>query len=296
MFEELFGRLKSSLKGEIFLDNNEPKFVSLVSDTTFKYLWKNERTNSWIREIVESKTGLNLSDYHLSDNEMNTGSDVKDYRTDITLSNNKDNVIIEMNNDYYDSAEIKGRQYLFRKAGFSFDSSEKYNEIRTCTLIMFNNYLKKGFEEQAIINSWFGAHELGIKYEDIEMFEIFLPIFNKVCYHRSNEIDKRLRLFSCNSYDEMYSIVDKDDPNYFIIEELRRLGMNNKFVDEYDYEFVQKKLMNSIKDEGYENGKQDGKMERNIEIAKKSLEQGLDINIISTITGLSIDEINELKV
>ena len=51
----------------------------------------------------------------------------------------------------------------------------------------------------------------------------------------------------------MYDIVDKDDSNYFIIEELRRLGMNNKFVDEYDYEFVQKKLMNSIKDEGYEN-------------------------------------------
>ena len=272
----------------------EPRFVSLVSDTTFKYLWKNNKTNPWIREIVESKTGINLSDYHLSDNEMNTGSLIKDYRTDITLSNDKDNVIVEMNNDYYESAEIKGRQYLFRKAGFSFDTSESY-EMRTTTLVMFNNYLKKGFEEQAVINSWFGAHELGIKYEDIEMFEIFLPIFNKVCYHRSNKIDKRLRLFSCTSYEEMYSIVDKDDPNYFIIEELRRLGMNNKFVDEYDYEFVQKKLMNSIKDESYENGKQDGKMERNIEIAKKLLEQGLDFNVISKITGLSIEEINNLK-
>ena len=277
------------------MEKNEPKFVSLVSDTTFKYLWKNERTNPWIREIVESKTGIDLSSYHLSDNEMNTGSLVKDYRTDLTLSNDKDNVIVEMNNDYYESAEIKGRQYLFRKAGFSFDSSEKYNEIRTTTLIMFNNYLKKGFEEQAIINSWFGAHELGIKYEDIEMFEIFLPIFNKVCYHRSNEIDKRLRLFSCTSYEEMYSIVDKDDSNYFIIEELRRLGMNNKFVDEYDYEFVQKKLMNSIKDEGYENGKQDGKNEEKLEIAKKMLEKKSDIDFISECTGLSIEEINSLK-
>ncbi len=127
------------------------------------------------------------------------------------------------------------------------------------------------------------------------MFEIFLPIFNKACYHRSNEIDKRLRLFSCKSYEEMYSIVDKGDSNYFIIEELRRLGMNNKFVDEYDYEFVQKKLMNSIKDEGYENGKQDGKMERNIEIAKKMLERNSDITFISECTGLSIEEINSLK-
>ena len=280
------------------MNNKEPKFVSLVSDTTFKYLWKNERTNSWIREIVESKTGINLSNYHLSDNEMNTGSLVKDYRTDLTLSNEKDNVIIEMNNDYYESAEIKGRQYLFRKAGFSFDSSEFY-EIRTTTLIMFNNYLKKGFEEQAIINSWFGAHELGIKYEDIEMFEIFLPIFNKVCYHRSNEIDKRLRLFSCTSYEEMYSIVDKDDPNYFIIEELRRLGMNNKFVDEYDYEFVQRKLMNSIKDEGKRDGYLEGKLEgeksKQLGIAKKMLDKGSEIDFISECTGLNINEIKSLK-
>ncbi len=128
------------------------------------------------------------------------------------------------------------------------------------------------------------------------MFEIFLPIFNKVCYHRSNEIDKRLRLFSCKSYEEMYSIVDKDDPNYFIIEELRRLGMNNKFVDEYDYEFVQKKLMNSIKDEGYENGKQDGEKSKQLEIAKNLLSENIEVNIISKTTGLSIEEINNLKV
>ena len=90
--------------------------------------------------------------------------------------------------------------------------------------------------------------------------------------------------------------VDQDDPNYFIIEELRRLGMNNKFVDEYDYEFVQKKLMNSIKDEGYENGKQDGEKSKQLEIAKNLLFENIDIIIISKTTGLSVDEINGLKV
>ena len=41
-------------------------------------------------------------------------------------------------------------------------------------------------------------------------------------------------------------------------------------------------------------GKADGIKQRNIEIAKKSLEQGLDVDVISTITGLSIEEINNL--
>ena len=71
--------------------------------------------------------------------------------------------------------------------------------------------------------------------------------------------------------------------------------MNNKFVDEYDYEFVQKKLMNSIKDEGYENGKQDGEKSKQLEIAKKMLDDGFDIQNIIKYTGLSIDEINDLK-
>ena len=68
--------------------------------------------------------------------------------------------------------------------------------------------------------------------------------------------------------------------------------MNNKFVDEYDYEFVQKKLMNSIKDEGYEKGKSDEKLE----IAKNLLSENIEVNIISKTTGLSIEEINNLKV
>ena len=71
--------------------------------------------------------------------------------------------------------------------------------------------------------------------------------------------------------------------------------MNNKFVDEYDYEFVQKKLMNSIKNEGYENGKQDGKNEEKLEIAKNLLSENIDISVISKLTGLSIEEINNLK-
>ena len=40
--------------------------------------------------------------------------------------------------------------------------------------------------------------------------------------------------------------------------------------------------------------KNDGIKQRNIEIAKKSLGQGLDVDVISTITGLSIEEINNL--
>ena len=71
--------------------------------------------------------------------------------------------------------------------------------------------------------------------------------------------------------------------------------MNNKFVDEYDYEFVQKKLMNSIKDEGKRDGFLEGQHNEKLQIAKKMLYDGFDVQIIIKYTGLSVDEINNLK-
>ena len=124
----------------------KPRFISLISDTTIKYLWKNETTKIWLNEIILCKTGIDLLDFKMIDNELNSGSRLKDYRLDLVFNNVHDNVIIEINNKYSLSSEIKGRRYLFRKAGNSFDSGEKYSENNT-TLVMLNNYYKKGFEE-----------------------------------------------------------------------------------------------------------------------------------------------------
>ena len=51
----------------------EPKlrFISLGADTTFKYLYKNERTRPWIDHIIKEKFGLDLSEYELVDNATN---------------------------------------------------------------------------------------------------------------------------------------------------------------------------------------------------------------------------------
>ena len=61
--------------------------------------------------------------------------------------------------------------------------------------------------------------------------------------------------------------------------------------DEYSFEL----LKNEKFKEGIKKGKEEGKKERDIEIAKASLKQGIDINTISIITGLAIQEIEKLK-
>lgn len=266
----------------------EPKFISLSSDTTIKYLWKKETTRLWLNEIILDKTGINLLNFKMIDNELNSGSRLKDYRLDLAFSNEQDNVIIEVNNKYSLSSEVKGRRYLFRKAGNSFDSGEKYTENNT-TLIMLNNYYKKGFEECEMATYTLDSKELNDTLNDIKIIEIFLPKYYDMCYHDSNKINKRLALFNARSYDEMRKLASKED--LYIIEELERLGMNNKFIDEYDAELVNKTLMESLKEEG----KIEGKEEEKIEIAKNLLLKNIDINTILDCTGLTIDQIDSIK-
>lgn len=282
------------------MENKEPKFVSLVSDTTFKYLWKNEKTKGWFVDIIKNKTGMDLSDFELVDNEVNSGSSVKDQRNDLVLTDFKNEiVIIEMNSSYSISEERKYRYYLYRRAGNNYLTGKNYNEEKHTTLIAFNNYIKSEISDVKVLNSWFGVHDLNIKYNDIEMYEIYLPNFHKICYHECNEIDKRLWLFGAKDYQEMHENI-KDDSNLYIVEELERLSMNDNFIDEYDYEIVQKKLANSYKIEGYEEGLSKGEAlgEKNkqLEIAKKMLGKKSDIDFICECTGLSIDEVNDLKV
>lgn len=117
-----------------------------------------------------------------------------------------------------------------------------------------------------------------------------------MCYDNLKVIDKRLWLFGIKNLNEAKSIIDTD--NQIIIKGLERLAINNKFIDEYDYENVQKKLLNSLKIEGYQDGVNDGikkgKKENNLEIAKKLLSKNFTIEEISDITELSIPEIENL--
>lgn len=275
----------------------ENKFISLVSDTTFKYMFKNTDKRNWFIDIIKDKTNIDLSNYTLIDNELNTGSKVKDYRLDLVFSNNEDTVIIEMNSSYSKATEIKSRRYLYRKAGNDYDTGEKFDENKKVTLITLNNYLNKNYNDIKIINSWLGSQELGKLYDDIEIFEIYLPNFHKMCYDKCNEIDKRLWLFSATTFEKMRKVVN--DKNIEIIEELERLSMNDKFIDEYNYENVQRKLLNTIKDEGYQEGMelgiQEGIKQNQIKITKNLLKENIDINIISKTTGLTYEEIEKLN-
>ena len=87
------------------------------------------------------------------------------------------------------------------------------------------------------------------------------------------------------------------------MEELERLSENDEFRVLYDAEKMRRKEINSARldgyDDGYENGitkgKEEGAKEEKIEIAKNFLKDGIPIEVVSKNTGLSEEELEELK-
>ena len=275
--------------------NIKPKFISLCSDTTFKYLYKNIKTRSWLNNIIKELFGLDLEGYQLIDNEYNTGNKTKDYRLDLILEKDNNIVIIEMNNNYYKFLTNKNYQYLYRVAGTRFEQGEDYSD-KPSKLILFNNYVNRKEPNRKKSNYKLNELETGLIIPDIESYEIYLPNFKRVCYDTS-EVEVSLSLFSCKSYEEMREkTTSKEDIK--IIEELERLAMNEKFIYDYDREAVRIKTENSIRKEAMELGERRGmhlgerKEKRNI--VKAMLKKNMKINLISELTGLSAKEINKL--
>ncbi len=79
------------------------------------------------------------------------------------------------------------------------------------------------------------------------------------------------------------------------MDELERLGLNDDFGVVYDNELMQKKMINTARSWGYDDGKEAGAKAKEIEIAKNFLKNGVSPDIVSESTGLSVEELEELE-
>lgn len=266
--------------------NKKYGFVSLLNDTTFKYLWKEERYRKWLAKIIYSKTNIDLSSYTLVDNELNTGNKNKDYRLDIVLK--KDNYIvnIEMNYNPTEYSSIKNHTYLYRLAGNPYISGEDYKNIYV-TQINFNNGYCKDNKDIKLSLYEFVDKKHDLLIEGIKDYEIYLGNCKEICYNEENLLENYLAMFTCTSYEEMRKFAGNHREAIDIVDELERLSQDKYFGALYDAGVVQKKLENSAKEEGIKEGI--------IQTAKSMLKDNLDIEKISKYTNLTIDEINNLK-
>ena len=272
----------------------EKKFISLLSDTTFKYMFKDERFRPWYNELILRTTGIDIKDYKLIDQELNIGNKVKDYRLDLLLEKDNQLISIEMNQVSSEYTSLKNHTYLYRLAGNSYLKGEEYKE-KYVTQINFNSGYCRENKDIGIICYELQSKDYDLKIEGIKDYEIYLGKYKDICYSKGKEQDAMLSLFSCESYDDMRKIANGNKEALEIVDELEKLGIKDEWGAYYDAEIVQKKLENSARALGYSEGVLHGEDKKQKEIALSMLKNNIDKNIISKCTGLSIEEIEKLS-
>ena len=276
-------------------------FISLLSDTTFKYMFKNEEYRPFFERLIKLTTNIDIKEYELYDNEINSGSKGRDYRLDILLKKDKDFIIIEMNSSVDTRSILKNRQYLYSIAGGGLTKGEDFKKMHTI-LININNASYKENKNAITVGYDLINEEYKDVIDDIKIYDIYLESLKNIHYNGSNEKETYLALFRAKSFKEMKKISGDNKEALRIVEELERLSDDDEFRTYYDAEEMQRKLVNSARldgyDAGYDNGiikgKEEGAKERELSIAKNLLSIGLSKENIMKATGLNSQEIDNL--
>ena len=282
-------------------EKKEKKFISLLSDTTFKHLFKTEDYKEFFNTIIKPFTNMDIKEFRLYDAELNSGNEKRDYRLDILLVSDLVDIVIsiEMNQFPSEETKYKDRLYVYGLLAKSLNSGEDIKKKKVIQ-INFNKekhpYVSKGsfYLMDKVTNR---------EIKDFEIHEVYLENYKGIRYNGDNKEEAYLSLFTANSYEELREIAGDDKEALKIVDELERLGIDDEFGVVYDNEAMQKRMINTARnwgyDDGYDTGKADGLEEgakaEKIEIAKNLLKKGVSIDLVSESTGLSIEELEELK-
>ena len=269
----------------------QASYISMLSDSCFKYLFKQEEFRPFFEDIIKYITGIDIKGYHLVDNELNIGNNKrKDYRLDILLEKDNHLISIEMNRFLYPHTSTKNHAYLYRLAGSNYAKSENYKKKYTWQ-INFNNSRS---EYGNIIKYEFCDKKYNLVIEDIKDYEIYLLNYKGIRYNGTNKSEMYLAMFTAESYEELEEIVGESKEGKRMYEELKKLGIDDKYDAYYDAEVIHRKELNTVRLEGQEEGYASGKAQGYMEVAKNLLHMNLPVEDVMKATGLSRKEVNKL--
>ena len=161
-------------------EKKEKKFISLLSDTTFKHFFKIEDYKEFFNTIIKPIINMDINDFKLYDTELNSGNEKRDYRLDILLVSDLVDIIIsiEMNQFPSEETKYKDRLYVYGLLAKSLNSGE---DIKKKKVIQINfNKEKHPYDSKGSLDLMDKVTNREIK--DFEIHEVYLENYggNKI--------------------------------------------------------------------------------------------------------------------
>ena len=281
------------------------KFYSLKYDQVFKNVFF--RDINLLKYFLTNILNLFYDDFYIDDIEIkNTELSkdrlyIKNKCLDILVKTGNKIINLEINTSYNSYTKNRNLIYLFNSIIDDTHKSDKYTLDNEHIQINFN-FNDSGYDIESyhiledttnkLFTNVFRIININVDYFYNEWYNLskdnsFFIYFKNIIIMNFNE-DELLNLKDCDKF------MDKIKNN------VTSLNKDDDFYQFMTDEEDQRRMLNSLVDDSFDKGVNQGITQgikkANIDNAKKMIIEKVDINIISKVTGLSIDEINKLKI
>ena len=267
----------------------ETKEINLLNDAMFKALFRSKEARGVIASVISAILGIDKKKLIYAD--YGSGELVKSKMfekgkiCDIIIKiddNNK--IILEMNQGKSNNIFDKNTTYSFTIINESIKKVGKkyiYPNVILINIDAFNKFnTKKGILDFRIRDDE-GHIETNI-YRSIHL--ILENLKGKAYNEDVRKLAEFLQIKDVETLREMY----KGDSSYMAcVRKVEELSTDPEFVGYYDLAEAHEQDLNDSYNTGYDKSRN--------EIAKKMLQKNIALEDISSITGLTVDEINNLK-
>ena len=270
-------------------------WINGTSDIMFKTILRNNRKylSFIVSEITKIPEDIIYNNLKYSPVEFTiSNKQEKKKISDLIIELDMHLINLEMNKKMNESIKNRNNLYLDKINVEQYKENKDYKNGKKVIQINFNEKLYDG--DKIIYKFKMMEEDLKISYEDNkEIYIVDLEKIKKKCYNglEMNEIEKALSILISRNKEEALKISKGNDMLEEVYKNMEELNMNEVFLGMYDQEEENKKMMNSMKLEGLETGEKN----KSIEIAKNLIELNISIDDIIKATGLTKEEIENLK-
>ena len=275
------------------------KFYTCRNDRAFKEVFLNTNNSDLLKALLEFILKIKIDKLEIKKTELLSGNvNIKDKRVDAIVHTGNKKIEIEINSQNKDYLHTRSTAYICNIYQSNASVGDTYNEDTDIIQVNLTWGLGRNNEEMKIYKIMNEKGELYVK--NFIIYEINMDYYDKIWYSKNEDEIKK------NQYMIMLDL-DKKELKNMLKDKIVDKYITNVTIVNYDPEFqkymseeedkkkIQNSLLSEAKEEGMEQGYTSGINDGIKQTAKNMLNKNMPLEDISDITGLSIEEINELR-
>ena len=275
------------------------KFYTCRNDRAFKEVFLNPNNSDLLKALLEFILKIKIDKLEIKKTELLSGNvNIKDKRVDAIVHTGNKKIEIEINSQYEKYLNPRNMAYICNTYQSHTLVGKEYNQQTDIIQVNLTWGLGRNNDEMKIYKIMNEKGELYVK--NFIIYEINMDYYDKIWYSKNEEEIKKNQYMIMLDLDKKElenmpkdKIIDKYITNVTIVNDDPEF---QKYMsEEEDKRKIQNSLLSEAKEEGISQGYTSGINDGIKQTAKNLLSMNMTLEDISKATGLTVEEIKNLK-